>query len=397
VRAALLCICLPALDVVATRADAKTLKAALGGETSVFGPVADALAESVGRSLVLTAVSSPLRYSFDEESGAFVRDRTLTGLAYLERPEPIGRRQWSLLLSYQRFVFDEFEGKNLDRLRDDTPLVDKSTGRPTISLHAVAIDIETDQVALGGTYGLTDRLDLNLTVPLISTALTRRDRIRSFLGLGPESIEGTASASAFGTGDIRLAGNYVLTESDPVRIAAALAVRLPTGNPDDFQGTGSAGVEPAFHASSARWSVSQSLALRMILNGGLSVDAADVSGSEGRWGLGLDASMGKRLAFAVEMLGRHAFDRIAPEGTFDFRRCVDRISTCLSRPLSSKKALRPLFGFDGGRPDYYDLSIGGRVNLWHERLIAFANVLIPLDENGVGTAPVPLAGFEASF
>jgi hypothetical protein len=69
----------------------------------------------------------------------------------------------------------------------------------------------------------------------------------------------------------------------------------------------------------------------------------------------------------------------------------------MSMPGSARKGVRPLFGFDGARPDYYDVSVGGRVHVWRERLTGFANVLVPLDENGVHTEPVPLVGLEATF
>src|SRR5262249_22962801 len=162
-------------------------------------------------------------------------------------------------------------------------------------------------------------------LPLLYTELTRRDRVRVFLGPSPEVIDGAANAAAVGTGDLRLRGKYVLSASDPIRVAAAVTLRVPTGDEDEFQGTGSTGVEPMLYASSARWSVNGWLGLQAFLNAGLDFDTADVDNSEGRWGLGLDASVTGRVGFALEILGRHAFDRIAAEGTFDFPRCTDRV------------------------------------------------------------------------
>ena len=57
----------------------------------------------------------------------------------------------------------------------------------------------------------------------------------------------------------------------------------------------------------------------------------------------------------------------------------------------------PLFGIEGERPDYYDFSIGGRVSVWRDTVIAFANAVIPLNDAGIRTGVIPLAGVEVAF
>jgi hypothetical protein len=49
------------------------------------------------------------------------------------------------------------------------------------------------------------------------------------------------------------------------------------------------------------------------------------------------------------------------------------------------------------RASYYALSIGGRLNLWNDTVFGFGNALVPLSEQGIHTAPIPLAGLEATF
>lgn len=60
-------------------------------------------------------------------------------------------------------------------------------------------------------------------------------------------------------------------------------------------------------------------------------------------------------------------------------------------------SVRPLFGIRGTRPDIYDFSLGGRVNLWRDTLIAFANVIVPLNDDGVRSLVIPTAGVELTF
>ena len=57
----------------------------------------------------------------------------------------------------------------------------------------------------------------------------------------------------------------------------------------------------------------------------------------------------------------------------------------------------PLFGIEGGRPDIYDFAVGGRLDVWRDRVLVFASVLLPLNRAGARADVVPLAGMEATF
>ena len=66
-------------------------------------------------------------------------------------------------------------------------------------------------------------------------------------------------------------------------------------------------------------------------------------------------------------------------------------------PGGPRFGVAPLFGLTGERPDFYDLSIGGRANLWRDTVIAFANVVVPLNQAGVRMDLIPLVGVEVAF
>ena len=40
---------------------------------------------------------------------------------------------------------------------------------------------------------------------------------------------------------------------------------------------------------------------------------------------------------------------------------------------------------------------GGRVNLWHDTVFGFANVILPLNRDGFRSDVIPLVGIEAAF
>ena len=54
-----------------------------------------------------------------------------------------------------------------------------------------------------------------------------------------------------------------------------------------------------------------------------------------------------------------------------------------------------MFGLSGERPDFYDFSVGARVNLWRHWLIGFANTIVPLNRDGFRADVVPFVGVEA--
>jgi len=359
-----------------------------------LAPLAQAFARTVARSLPSIAASAGLSYTFDVESGTFRREAPLVGQLLLEHADPIGAGRRNLSLSYERVVFDSFEGQRLGDLEDRRPVIARD-GQPLFALPHTRIDAEAQAVNVSATYGLTERFDVNLTVPVVYTALSRTDRVETFFPPA-ETFTAHAAASKLGVGDVLLRSKYALVQTDPLHLAGGLGVRLPSGRADDFQGTGDVEFLPMLYASSRQWERGR-IQFQGHLNTGADIDAQNVDAGEGRWSAGLDAGIGQSARLAVAVLGRHGFGRIAPRDFLEFRRCLDRRQRCLDDPLSAKKGPAPLFGLRGDRADYYDLSVGGRLVLWRDTIIGFANVLVPLNESGLRSEPIPLVGLEAAF
>lgn len=361
-----------------------------------FAAISDTFAKTVGRSLPIIAASAGVRFRFDPALGTFERERSLAGQLYMESAEPLGKAHWNVSVTYQRVHLDEFDGHPLDDLSDRRPVV-HSDGTPLFTLPHTSIDVEAQEVSTSVTYGLTDDLDVNLTVPVVYTALERTDDVVLLFPDAPPDGQSHDAASKTGVGDVLVRGKLRLLARSPFSLAGGLTLRLPSGSADDFHGTGDVELVPMLYASSARWSPLRWLTIRGHLNAGMSFDASDVNQSEARWATGLDADFGSRVTAALGFLGRDAISRIAAPGAFDAPRCLDPISVCQRDPSGSRKGSLPIFGFRGGRPDYVNLSIGGRVFLWRDTLIGVANVLLPLTDQGLRTGPIPLVGLEAAF
>jgi hypothetical protein len=78
---------------------------------------------------------------------------------------------------------------------------------------------------------------------------------------------------------------------------------------------------------------------------------------------------------------KSSFRRIGPEAR---RR---RSSPFLSRfPLSEDE-----------RADIFDLSVGGRLNVWRDTVFGFANAIVALNDDGVRSDVIPTVGLEATF
>jgi hypothetical protein len=185
---------------------------------------------------------------------------------------------------------------------------------------------------------------------------------------------------------VRLGGMVALGRVLTALLCAAGAAQASARTFADALGTPI--LAPMLYASTRPVRAGPWLQFQGYLNGGVNFDAEDVPASEGRYGVGLDCRVAERVTAAVAFLARHPFRRIGEAGIFDLR----RVTRGGGQPLTA-----PLFGFRGERADFYDLSVGGRVNLWRDTLLATANVLVPLNDDGFRSDVIPLVGIEATF
>jgi hypothetical protein len=405
-------IALAAACLCAGPAGATTFTSRFVGPTRALG---DALSQTVARSLPVTSASPGLTFSFDPASGAFVRDTDLLGQLYLERARPIGRGKWNVTVSYQHVHIDAVQGQDLDSLRDNTlPIITggqtNNPGAPRgnvlLKFPRYDVGLAVDEVTLATTYGITDNLDVNLTLPILVSSLSIDANALTFTrnpntnGLVPSGRRGNrfsqGATTATGVGDLFLRGKYRAYTNSWLEVAGGLVVRMPTGDANNFQGTGDWELSPLLYLSTRRFPVGGPVELQGFFNGGIDLNIDDVDLSEGRFGAGLDVALGQRATLSIAFLAREPFHGFAPAGFFDVPRYNPRTG-CPSAAGCTTHPMGPLFGLESARASYYSLSIGGRVNLWRDTVFGFANVLIPLADEGIHTDPIPLVGFEATF
>ena len=377
-------MCLVVLVLGAAHADAASFADRLD-RNPITRPIGDALAASVARSLPVPAASPGVTFTFDPETHTFRRATEVTGQLFLERAAPLGRGRRNLDLSYQWVQIDTLDGRDTDDLRDTGPPIIDRHGR-LFTVPRFALDLATHEVTASATYGVTDDLDVNLTLPLLESTVAVHATARRVVGGVPQP--GDTRGSAFAPGDLLARAKQRLVHGAWGDLAAGLVVRMPTGNADDFQGTGTWEVAPMLYATTPAIPVGGPVSLRGYANGGVDLDAEDVDHSEGRFGIGLDLGFGSRVTLATAVLGREPFAAPASPGFFDLLRV---------NPRNGRVSHAPFLGLDRGRQHFYDLAVGGRVVLWRETVIGFANVLLPLNDDGFRSDAIPMVGVEAAF
>jgi hypothetical protein len=260
-------------------------------------------------------------------------------------------------------------------------------GRSTtfLPVHVKAdLDVEAQILAPAVTYGVTADLDVNLTLPLLRTYLRAEatsevpdPRLPQFklpdcnpsmpevlCGQTQHTVSGRETA--VGVGDLLLRAKYVFYRDQPVDLAAGLGLSLPTGDEEDLQGSGTTRVQPTFI-------LSRVFAERIepLLNLGLDLNCDDVDRSVFRWAVGATAQIVGPLTAGAVFLGRNEFE-------------------AQTDPIEA-----PFF-LQIERNDIYDVSLGLRYFV-RDVVVVSANVLLPLNDDGVRASAIPTLQIEYAF
>ncbi len=242
-------------------------------------------------------------FVFDESLGTFRRGSSSFGPSFTERALTIGRRKLNAGFNYQRTSYDTFEGQNLDdgsikfylRHQDCCAIVDPGPNfqfflRPNgtrlnppfegdLIEAALSLQATTHTVAMFANYGVTDRWDIGLAVPFVTVSLDASVQARILrLVTGPPpdariteqqrrealnlhtfeldnpnaTLTVQRSGRATGLGDIVVRSKYHFLRMAGGGLAAALDLRLPTGDENELLGAGGAQAKFLLIASSER-------------------------------------------------------------------------------------------------------------------------------------------------
>jgi hypothetical protein len=207
-------------------------------------------------------------YTTDPGTGEIRPSAATFGPVFTERALTIGRRRLDFGLAIQSTSFSSFEGADLEagdikfvlQHNNCCPAANSSPTTPTdftpeferdLLQSNVSLDIKTNTTVLYANYGLTDRIDVGTAIPIVTTriagsvtstilrtATAATPTTHSFDGRGLATLTAAETRSATGLGDILLRAKYNFVRQKANALAAAMDLRLPTGDKDDLLGTG---------------------------------------------------------------------------------------------------------------------------------------------------------------
>lgn len=235
------------------------------------GTVISFLTNSIGSNVAnvpVSATSGGTTFSF--QGGVPTRTSMSAGPIFGERAQTLGRGRVLVGLARTGVHFKTLRGVDLGHLRftfthanSDFPGCDSIAGGdcsllgvPTLENETIDLNLDLDiNLTVTGfllTYGLTDRIDIGVALPLVSVSLAGRSDAQvnpfgpppavHFFGGTPENPILTASrsieGSSTGLGDVDGRVKLNLRRADPLSVAVLADVRFPTGSESNLLGSG---------------------------------------------------------------------------------------------------------------------------------------------------------------
>ncbi|HMF60743.1 MAG TPA: hypothetical protein VK595_10240, partial [Vicinamibacterales bacterium] len=322
----------------------------------------------------------------------------------------IGRDRIAFSFNEQVFSFDRLDGVSLSAIpavfrHDD---YQSTAGRSDVISTINTVQASVSQFTGAVTYGLLERLDLSLAVPVVRTRLSLLSNATvQRVGTGSQlqvhyfrddtapAGHGTAhqffaEGRATGVGDLLVRAKGTLMREGTRALAAGVDVRMPTGDEENLLGAGAPGVRP-FVAFSGTFGIVAPHANLGYQWNGKSVLAGDVRTGEKRglpdqflYAVGTDISVNPRLSLVLDLVGQRVIN--SPRlSTFTF----------LATGPAGSVALRDL-RFQNASYWASNGAVGMKVNVAPRVLINF-NLRFALDHSGLTDRLSPLIGTEFAF
>lgn len=310
-----------------------------------------------------------LAFRYDPQTQLFERASTSLGPVFVERARTIGQGRFEAGVSYLFIDFSNLDGE------DVTKFGGPALRTPNVVLSIDKFKLHTHIIPFFATYGITDRWDVNLLLPIISTSFNSQVSLH----LGPSTLTFADRHNATGAGDLWLRTKYRLFDvGEHFRLAAGSAMRFPVGSEEDIHGKGDYILEPFLTASEeyGRFDLHSQV--------GFEVNFDDSDRSRVRYAGGIAADLLEQLALTVDVIG----------------------SSSLKTDLVRGKV--PSFGpspFPGPRlpggfvtpvkTDIVDLALGLKGNLG--RITGFVTFFVPITEDGLRADFIPAGGIQIGF
>jgi hypothetical protein len=444
-------------------ADSSTFGRAINAPENYRVAHPTALSSALGANIALTLSAIPLSsptsgviLKKDAGTGAELPVSGTLGPIFTQRAETVGKGNLFLGFTRQTYNFGEFNGQDLNGLSvlygggDPSGITRGTEGTTTApATFNLGMDVRLSQNIAFLTYGLTNRFDVSVGLPMVHAAVASRAYngvVYSGTGtdfnngnkcwcvntLSPGSFQlsapeiGQASRSETGFGDVLLRFKAGVLEKPRASLAIGTDVRLPTGDEENFLGTGTTSVRPFAAVSlyssptakgivfAPHFEVGWQFSGKSILGGTLSGTSTTAQLSGGTtvpvvgapftptkdylpdvltWAAGTEIAIGRSNTFIVDILGNQI-------GLIRDAQLLGRRDITAPPPTVLPQGVQPMtFGLvDTGRGSFgqytgafgYKLRIAGG-------LVATFQAMVRFDDNGLTARVVPLYGIGYGF
>jgi hypothetical protein len=388
--------------------------AAIGAAQAQSNPIIVALSASINSSIGTQLTQLPIpsasvgTVSLQQAGNPFGVPFDNLGPVLTDRPDTVGKRRVFVGFNYQRFNFNALNGIDLGKFPIGYVITQaNSTNTDTQTLYgseSADINFHLDQYVGILTYGLTRTTDVSVVVPFSNVSLavttsnfqtyvydTNANQYSDESPTGQAAKPITTTGSASGVGDVILTVKQLLLgqEGRPPAIAVGADFRIPSGDALNYLGSGAFGFNLhglfEYRAKLSphlklgyQWNTNSQLvdiytAPNIVLPGGLQYDA------------GADYRVVRQLTVAVDVLGSQFVN------TNSVSPFTQKLSPTPSAQTGEAPASLPSISVAPNTYTTANVSAGLK---WHpmKHWIFYGNVLIPINNVGLRSDPVPLAG-----
>lgn len=216
--------------------------------TGTFIAGSAAAGETLAQAMALEVATAPFgsssggfTFTFDSRSRAWSRTAGTFGPGFSERALTIGRGKFSAGFNFLRRTYDTFDALDLDGF----DVFRFEGGSLPVRYSRLELTTRTQTTAVFAHYGVLNNLDVGVLVPYVQISVKGTSRI---FGQANEELQRVLlDASSGGIGDIAIFGKYRFWQFGPPPaaqeephggLAAAVTVRLPSGDEDNLVGLG---------------------------------------------------------------------------------------------------------------------------------------------------------------
>jgi hypothetical protein len=371
------------------------------GTSAVVDTITPLLADLTARGVDFPVASTSAGYVFTYNAalGVFERSTSL-GPALVERADTSGQGRFNLGLSYLYANITQVEGQSISGVQRPLAIFSNTgcCGQIGTKQTYTGFSLHENFWSFNATYGILENWDVNVLLPVVWTQLGAAGSVLQGKSIGTATLP---TSNKGGIGDILLRTKYRFDVGWPVDVATMFTLRLPTGSKANFQGVGATTVTPWFIASKV---LSEG---DLHLNLGFEANANDVDASLFRYAVGGSwqpnlGSWGQHFAVLADVIGNSGIMATsAVQSAHVGATSVAQVASTMQQDgitfnSVTKSGNVAKVELPIARVDIVNLAFGFKFDLG-EYALAYAEVLLPMNNGGVRADFAPTAGVQVGF